>query len=252
MFADCHVHLDGYESPQLAQTLEQGQRRGLEMVVAAGMNLESSAATLGLAALHPTIRPAVGLHPWEAATVTDDLYGKLRSLAATPGVVALSEIGLDYGRSTVARDIQRQCFVAQLRLAQELRLPVIVHCREAHDEMIALLHQAALPRGGAIHNFAGFGSPANALADWLDLGFYVSLGYRGLKGPERERLASLAKTVPEDRLLLETDATPREEAPHLLDIFWVAQEVARLRGSPAESVAATATANLKRLLKLPS
>ena len=158
----------------------------------------------------------------------------------------MSEIGLDWVRGVADREVQAQAFRAQIALAQELGLPVMIHDNEAYAEMMDILKAAGAERmRGCVH---GFNGDAAALQGWLDLGFWVSIGRRLLR-PEGEPLLELVKRIPANRLLIETDSSaraPGDAGPEA--VAAVAANLAELRRTTADDIGRTATNNLRDLL----
>lgn len=247
MFSDSHCHMDGFESEeQLAQVLLRAATSKVDIIVTMGMSLESSQQAIVLADSHEQILAAVGIHPWNAVAPTDELCNRLEELAGTEGVVALGEVGLDYARNPQTAAEQRELLKYELSLACEKGLPVNLHCREAHADMMDLLRREV--SAGLTGNVHGFSGDSNALKDWLDLGFYVAVGRAVLRDvPELE---AAVREIPSDRLLTETDSSPRGQSAGPAEVVSVAEKVAALRGVTTEEIGATATANLKRLLRL--
>jgi TatD DNase family protein len=224
----------------------------LEAVVTVGTDLASSREALRLAHAHARIFATVGLHPHEAGAWTPDLAAAFREIASDDLVVAVGETGLDYHYDRAPRDVQRRAFEGQLDLARDLDLPVIIHSREAADDTLAIL-RAKRPRRGVMHCFSGDTAMARAV---LDLGLHISIA-GPVTFPKSEGLRTVAAMVPDDRLLLETDAPylspvplrgQRNEPAH---IAHTAREVARVRGVALEDVARMTTLNARLLLGLP-
>jgi TatD DNase family protein len=211
---------------------EAGHRRALEV-----------AEALGLPA-------SAGVHPHEARLATDATFDELKGLARDGRIVALGELGLDFHYDYSPRHVQREVFRRQVHLAREVGLPVIIHTREADDETATLLEEeGARDTGGVIHCFTGGADLARRA---LALGFYIS--FSGIVAfPRAEVIQDVARTVPEDRLLLETDSPFLAPPPHRgkrnepAFVLEVARAVARLRGVPVEAVGRAAEANFKRL-----
>ncbi len=252
MFADTHTHLDGIEAEQIPQVIEGAKRNDVEIFIAASMNLESSRKTVRIAEDYEGVFAAVGIHPWNAVIIDQALYQSLRELTSSKKVVAISEIGLDFLRDMsgdrnlsdpAIKEIERQAFGEQIRLAREVGLPMIIHCREAYSEMMEILRrEKASEIGGAIHGFSG---DEVMLRDWLDLGFYISVGVRSITSlDDTPSLKETYQKIPADRLLLETDSDPSQ-------VKVVATKLAELRGMTPEEMGELTTDNLKRLLKLP-
>jgi TatD DNase family protein len=214
---------------------EQGHRRALRV-----------AGELGFPA-------SAGVHPHEARLAAEGVYDELRGLAKDRRIVAIGEIGLDFHYDHSPRDVQREVFRRQVRLAREVGLPVIIHTREADDETAALLEdEGAGEVGGVIHCFTGGPELAKRA---LALGFYVS--FSGIVAfPRAEVIQGVAKEVPRDRLLVETDAPFLAPPPHRgkrnepAFVVEVARKVASVRGTTLEDVASAARENLRRFLGL--
>ena len=247
-FSDSHCHLDACPPELLAEVLEQARLKGVDIIVSMGMTLESSAETIRLAQSHEGVLPAIGIHPWNAVPLTDEIRRHFYELASSEHVVAIGEIGLDYARSPQTKEVQRELLIYELSLARETGLPVNIHCREAHQDMMDILRkETGLDQKGIIHGFSG---DSTALKDWLDLGFYVSIGVRGLVINEIPSLQAAVREIPLDRLLTETDSTGSGQSTGPADVVLVAEKLASLRGATVDEIANTATANLKRLLKI--
>ena len=217
-------------------------------IVVPGWDVASSEAALELAAAHADlVVAAVGVHPHDVAGMDDAQWDRLERLAREPGTAAIGEIGLDYHRNLSPPDRQREAFDRQLELAMRCDRPVLVHDREAHEDVrAALLRHAGLR--GALHAFSGDREMALdlAAAGFL-ISFALPLAFRSAEGPR-----AAASALPDHAFLVETDApylgpdpTRRNEPTTALR---VAAELARLRGTSPETIAAAAAANLGRLL----
>jgi TatD DNase family protein len=211
-----------------------------------------------LAQQYAGIYAAVGVHPHDAKTLDAAALEELRALARSPHIVAIGEIGLDYYRDLSPRDVQRRAFQQQLELAADLGLPVIIHDRDAHDDTLAMLSEWRATLGarnspsGVLHSFSGDVAVAERA---IEAGFCI-----GVSGPVTYRKADqtreVARAVPLDRLLIETDApylTPqpyrgkRNEPAYVRS---VAQAVAEARGLTLAQVAVQTTANAAALFRL--
>ena len=197
---------------------------------------------------------SAGAHPHEAKLATEAVYDELRGLGRDGRIVAIGEIGLDFHYDHSPRPVQREAFRRQVRLAREVGLPVIIHTREADDETADLLEdEGAGEVGGVIHCFTGGPELARRA---LAMGFYIS--FSGIVAfPRAEGIQAVAKEVPRDRLLVETDAPFLAPPPHRgkrnepAFVVDVARKVAALRGTSLEDVAAAAGANFSRLFGRP-
>jgi len=250
VLVDSHTHVDAPQfAADRAAIIAAAFDAGVSRLVDAGCDLPSSEAALALARRYPgRVFASVGVHPHEAATFTDETPAALRALAADPGVVAIGEIGLDYHYMHSPRATQREVFVRQLALARELGLPVIIHSREAHAELMALLRAHGQGVRGVLHCFTGDLAMAR---EGLDLGFYVS--FAGPLTFRKSTLPEVARQVPLDRVLVETDSPYL--SPHPLrgqrneprNVILVAERLAEIRQLPLAEVAARTTANAQAL-----
>jgi len=257
MFSDAHCHLTLENSEDVAQAkgfVEQARKAGVGLLLAVGVTPETSEAAVKFAASQEGLYAGVGIHPWTGWVrfIDESTYQQLKGLASQPKVRVISEIGLDLARDPSTKDIQLQALRMQMRLAREMRLPINFHCRGAHDEMVPFLRaQRAQKAGGIIH---GFNGTPQQLQDWLRMGFLISIG-RSVLRPENTALHEAVKQIPLERLVLETDTSPRsvDDAGDKIDpsdVRHVAAKVAELRGGTAEEIGEIATRNLKQLLKL--
>ncbi len=233
--------------------LERARAAGIERIVVPGWDRASSEAAVALAAAHPDLLvPAVGIHPHHAAEASEADWDAIEALAADPSVRAIGEIGLDFFRLLAPADAQREALTRQLALAARVDKPVLVHDRDAHDEVTASLIAWPGPPGravrGVLHCFSGDAAMAGALAG---AGYLVSFAlpvtFRSAIGP-RAAVAAL----PAEVILVETDApwlgpgTDRRNEP--TTVLRVASEIARLRGDEPGAVANAAAGALARLL----
>ena len=203
LLVDSHAHLDGPKfSEDLADTLSRATANGISHILTIGCDLESSASSVTLAEKYEQIYAAVGVHPHDATEIGVENLTKLRTMLAHPKVVALGEIGLDFYRDHSPRDIQRSAFRKQIQLAKEVGKPIIVHDRDAHDEVIQILREEdAAQVGGVLHCFSG---NLDMAQQCLELGFYLS--FTGtITYPKNQEIREIIKTIPIDRMLVETD-----------------------------------------------
>ncbi|MFC2034070.1 TatD family hydrolase [Chloroflexota bacterium] len=246
IYSDSHCHLDG-QPGRVAGVIEQAGNRNVGIMVTMGMTLESSAEAINLTQSYDSVLAAVGIHPWNPVLPTDEFRQQFDKLARSNDVIEIGEIGLDYLRSPETKDIQKELLEYELSIALELNLPVSVHCRESHNDLMDII-RPAVGRGlrGSLHegahNWVEF-------KDWLDLGFYVTAGVRSVTNESSDMKSALAK-IPIDRLLTETDGTAYEGSIGPQDVVEVVDRLANIRNSTAEEIAGAATNNLKHLLNL--
>ena len=252
---DSHCHLsEPALAPDLDAVLDRAKAVGISTIINIGLGLENSRQVLSQAHSHPTLHPVLGWHPHEADDFTPQKGKELMKLAQDPAVVGFGEIGLDFALNHSTCQNQLRAFESLLEIAAELKLPVVIHSREAFSETLALLEKYAplLTRGGVIHCFNRGWAEAQA---YLDLNFYLSLP-GCLTYPKTEDLSQAARLIPQNRLLVETDApylTPvplrgrTNEPAHLI---WTLLHLARLRGTTALEIATQTTLNTRKLFNL--
>ncbi|MBU0485603.1 MAG: TatD family hydrolase [Proteobacteria bacterium] len=245
----CHLDMDDYQD-DYRQVIDNAVKCGVQRIITIGIDLESSRKAIELAASDEHIYASVGVHPHNVSGLIVDHYDELRRLAASPKVVGFGEIGLDLVKSYAPVAEQKEHFKRQVTLAKELDLPLIVHDREAHVEVMEILAQAApFPAGGVMHCFSG--DPALA-KQVMSLGFYLSVP-GVVTFNKAETMQEVVRTVPLSSLLLETDGpylapVPRRgkrNEPALL--LFTAARVAELKGVSLGEVASATTANACRL-----
>lgn len=258
---DSHCHLDSAQfDADRPVVLARAIESGVTHIINPGVDVPSSRAAVNLAQQHASIYAAVGVHPHDAKTLDASGLEELKRLAGLPKVVAIGEIGLDFYRNLSPPEVQRRAFRAQLDLAAELGLPVIIHDRDAHDEVLAILRDWALhaPRStlngqaGVLHSFSGDWTLAQRA---LELGFYI-----GISGPvtypNASRLREVARAVPIERLLIETDAPYLTPHPHRgqrnepVNVRRVAQALADIKSLTLEQVITRTGTNARALFGL--
>lgn len=254
---DTHAHLHFPEfGGDLDAVLERARQAGVATMVTIGTDRETNPAAVALAEQLEGVYASVGIHPHDAAAATGEDFAALERLARTsPKVVALGEMGLDFFRDLSPHDVQERVFRRQLGLARRLGKPVIVHCRDAHAETLAILtDERAGETGGVMHCFSGDVEVARRC---LDLGLYISLA-----GPvtykNARALPDVARFVPEDRLVVETDCPFLPPHPHRgrrnepAYMALTAARVAELRGADPDALNAAMSRNAGRLFRLPA
>lgn len=251
---DSHAHLDFKQFDRdREQVLHRARDTGVKLILNIGFDLQSSRESVKLAEKYSFIYAVVGIHPHDAAKVPADYLLELEKLTRHPKVVALGEMGLDFYRDRSPRTVQRKVFREQLRLAKRVNLPVVIHDRDAHQEIMEIMEEEGLPeKGGVMHCFSGdLGLARQA----LKMGLYISIA-----GPvtysRNERLCQVAAWVPADKLLVETDSpflTPvplRGKRNEPCNVAFTAKKVAELRGVPPEEIGRLCLENTKNLFSI--
>jgi len=247
----CHLDVDAFDSDR-SQVIERARRAGVTRQIVPAIDAAGWPGLRDLCASNAGLFPAYGLHPMFLDQHRTDHLVALRDWVQREKPVAIGECGLDFFVPGLDADSQARIFEAQLLLAREFDLPLIVHARRAVDAVIATIRRAGGLRG-VIHSFSGSSQQA---AQLFDLGFMIGLG-----GPvtyERaNRLRTLARTVPLDHLLLETDAPDQPDSGHRgqrnepARMVHVLQAIAELRDMDPADLADATTANAERLFRLP-
>jgi len=247
---DSHAHLDHAEDHgELLGVLERARAAGVSRILTVSSRIGDAARIVGLAERLEATWAAIGVHPHEAAAYGDAHEGELRRLASRSKVVALGEMGLDYHYDHSPREQQREVFRRQLRLAREVRLPVVIHSREAEEDTARILEdEGAAELGGVLHCFT---SSAGLAERALALGLHVS--FSGIVTfPSAAALGEVAASVPLERLLVETDAPYLAPVPHRgkrnepAFVRATAAHVAKLRGLSVDALAEATNANFER------
>ncbi len=215
LFVDSHAHLDdsAFDTDRDA-VIERARAAGLShiLTIGGGTTPYTLAASLSIAEQHDWIYATVGIHPHEARHFSDAHCDEIRLLAENPKVLALGEIGLDYHYDHSPRETQRQVLIRQFELARELKLPVVIHCRDAWDDLrdVVANHWQSARLGGILHCFSGSREDAFRFLDW---GFLISFA-GNLTFKKADELRSVAREVPRDRTLVETDSPYLAPVPH--------------------------------------
>ena len=250
MLVDSHAHIQLAAFASDRETvLQNAQEDGVHSILTIGFDVETSHAAVKLAEQYEQIYATVGMHPHDSKDFNVESSKIFRDLADHPKVIALGEMGLDYYRDLSPRSIQKTAFEQQLNLADELNLPVVIHNREAYHDIIPILQSRCGRIRGVMHCFS---AGVEIMRQSLKLGFYIGIG-----GPVTYRkshaLQEVAREVPADRLLVETDCPwlapqfrrgRRNEPAYVRAI---AKKIAELRGVSLEDIGATTTRNFENL-----
>jgi len=251
---DTHCHLDMLNSKaDMNQTVSNAATRGVSPIITIGIDLESSKKAVEIAGQHAGVYATVGVHPHNVNNLTDDSYEELELLCKNSKVVGYGEIGLDFVKEYAPKHVQLDHYARQVKLAKKIGLPLVIHDREAHAEILDILRkESSFDGAGIMHCFSG---------DWhlatqaLDLGFFISVpGVVTFK--KADALQEVVRKAPLDKLVLETDAPflapepyrGRTNIPEY--ILFTAQKVADLRGITIEELARATTKNARYIFNL--
>ena len=255
MFIDTHVHLNAEQyNEDLQDVIDRALEAGVNQMVVIGFDQKTIKRAIELAEEYEFIYAVVGWHPVDAIDCTDKDLQWIEELASHPKVVAIGETGLDYHWDKSPKEIQQQVFRKQIQLAQRVNLPLVIHNRDATEDVVRILQEEQAEKtGGVMHCFGGSVETAKTC---IDMNFMISLGgpvtFKNAKKPKE-----VATDIPLEWLMIETDAPYLAPHPHrgkrnepsLVPL--VAEEIARLKGVSIEEVAQATTENAKRFYKLP-
>jgi TatD DNase family protein len=251
---DSHAHLEMPEfRKDLEEVIQRAKESGVKYIFTVGTEKKDWKRALEIAQSHPFIYAILGIHPHNAKEIDDLTYETLKGLCQNEKVRAFGEIGLDFYRNLSPREIQLNRFREQIALARELKLPIVVHDREAHQETLEVLKsEKAEEFGGIIHCFSGDYEMAR---ECMDMGFYISVP-GSITFKNAEPFQEIVRKLPLEFLLVETDApflTPvpfrgkRNEPGY---VRYTAEKVAEIKKVPIEKVAEVTTKNAMRIFGL--
>lgn len=251
MLIDSHAHLVSFEN--LDEVLQKARENDVEKIVSISSDIPSTQATISLSEAHDFIFATTGLHPHNADQMCNEVLEGIDHYAAHDRVVAIGETGLDYFYMNSEKEVQIHSFTEQIRMSKKHNLPIIIHVRDAHEDMIRILSKEDLADPpGVIHCYTGDYETA---AKYLDLGFYIS--FSGIVTFKRsEELRDAAKKIPGDKILIETDSPYLAPVPHRGKpnepsfVKHVAQTVAEVRGVSFEELAELTKTNAERLFRI--
>jgi TatD DNase family protein len=251
MLFDTHAHLNAEQFDEdLSEVIERAQEEGVEKIVVVGFDRPTITKAMELVEQYDFMYASVGWHPVDAIDMTDEDLAWIEQLSSHPKVVALGEMGLDYHWDKSPKEIQKEVFRKQIQLAKKVKLPIVIHNREATADIVEILkEEGASEVGGIMHCFSGSAEVAN---ECLQMNFYISLGgpvtFKNAKKPKE-----VAEAVPLEKLLIETDCPYLAPHPYRGKrnepsyVKLVAEQIAELKGITFEEVAKATTTNAQKL-----
>jgi TatD DNase family protein len=250
---DTHAHLQWPAFDQdREKVIERAFAAGLSTIVSVGYDLNASREAVQIANDHENIYAVVGIHPHNAKTMTASMLNSIRELAQNTKVVAIGEIGLDYYRDLSPRAQQKEAFEQQILLAKELDLPIVVHDREAHNDVLEVIRRFGRNVNGVLHCFSGDLKMAEEV---IDLGYSISIA-GPVTFPSARGLQQVVQRVPEGSIVLETDCpflapqSKRGERNEPMYVLETATKVAELRGMQLDELVGLTSQNAKRRFEI--
>ncbi|MBD7939326.1 TatD family hydrolase [Cytobacillus sp. Sa5YUA1] len=254
MLFDTHVHLNAEQYDEdLEEVIKRAREAGVEKMVVVGFDRPTIERAMELIEQYDFLYASIGWHPVDAIDMTEEDLIWIEELSKHPKVVAIGEMGLDYHWDKSPKDVQKDVFRQQIQLAKKVKLPIIIHNREATADIVEILKEEnAAEVGGIMHCFSG--SPETA-KECIDMNFYISLGgpvtFKNARKPKE-----VAAEIPLEKLLIETDCPYL--APHPFRgkrnepsyVKLVCEQIAEIKNIPVEEVAAITTENAKKLFAI--
>lgn len=253
MIFETHAHYDDEQfNEDRDELLRSMADNGIGTIVNVGASLRGCRDSIVLAKRYPFVYAAVGVHPDEVGDLNEETFAWLKDQFAYDKVVAVGEIGLDYYWDNESHDVQKKWFIEQLNLARELELPVIIHSREAAADTLEIMKEHAKGLRGVIHCFS---YSAELAREYVKMGFYIGIG-GVVTFKNARKLKETAAEVPLEQIVLETDCPYLAPVPNRgkrnssLNLKYVAEEIARIRGLAAEEVIEQTAINAKQLYNI--
>ncbi|MBO5244731.1 MAG: TatD family hydrolase [Selenomonadales bacterium] len=254
MLVDTHAHIDeeGFAA-DFDEMLARAYANDVKYVVNIGANMDESRVSIELADKYDAIYATVGVHPHDVEEVDDKALDQLAAWCEHDKVVAVGEIGLDYFRSQTSKEMQARAFAAQLDVARQMHMPVSIHDRDAHGDVMRMLKNEGKGINGILHCFSGSWEMAKEL---IKMDYYIAIG-GAVTFKNAAKLPEIAANIPLEYLLLETDCPYLAPHPHRgtrnepANIRLIAEFIANIRGITLEELAAATTANAARIMRMP-
>lgn len=254
MIFDTHAHYDDEAfNEDRHELLMSLQEQGIEAVVNVGASIQSTKNTLELIKKYPFVYGVVGVHPNETAELNEDLMNWLKHVSGEEKVVAIGEIGLDYYWNEPEPEVQKHWFVRQLQLAREVKLPIVVHSRDAAKDTLDIIRsEKAYEMGGVIHCFS---YSCEMAKEYLNMGFYLGIG-GVVTFNNGKKLKEVVSYMPIEQMVLETDCPYLSPVPNRgkrnssLNLPYVVKAISDLKGIPEEKVIDITRENARRMYRL--
>lgn len=254
MFVDVHAHLYSEKYEDVEKVVKEARENGVEKIICCGSDVDNSKVCVELAERFDEVYACIGVHPDDVAGFDDQAEAEIIELAKNKKVVGIGEIGLDYYTSNVPKEKQKEAFIRQIKLADKLGLPIVIHSREATGDMIEVMKEnlGFCKNGVVMHCFNKNSTVAKI---FLDMGFNLSIG-GCLTFPHSEKLKESVRIAPLDRILLETDCPYMTPVPYRgqtnspKNVVIVAEEIARIKQVDIKTIEESTTKNVKRIFRI--
>lgn len=248
----CHLNVDSFKE-DLEETIQRAKEAGVERFAVVGFDIPTIEKSLQLSSKYPEIYSIIGWHSTEAGNYTEEIQESLQNLLRNEKVVAMGEMGLDYHWKTSPPETQKKVFRQQIAIAKNVQLPIAIHMRDAIEDTYHILREEDVSEiGGIMHSYSG---DVTYMKKFLDLGMHISIsGVVTFK--KATEVHEVAKAVPLERLLIETDSPYLAPVPYRGKrnepsyVRYVCERIAELRGMDADEIARITTENANRLFRL--
>ncbi len=254
ILVDTHAHLDGGEyDGELDAVIERARANDVKYIVNIGACMQGSANSVALAGEYDNIFATVGVHPHDVEEIDAKAIDRLAAWCERDKVLAVGEIGLDYFRSPTPKDLQMRAFRQQMDIAKQMHMPVAIHDRDAHGDVMRVLKEDGRGVNGILHCYSGSWEMAKEL---IKMDYCIAIG-GAVTFKNAAKLPEIAANIPLDYLLLETDCPYLSPHPHRgkrnepANVRLIAEFIASARGISVEELAAATTANAARILNMP-
>ena len=252
MFIDVHAHLNDKKFENIDEIITNAEQAGVEKIITAGYDITSSIEGLEIANKHTGVFATVGIHPENADDVEENYLDKLKELCKDKKVVAIGEIGLDYHFRSDNKDLQKKILIEQIALANELNLPVVLHCRDAIGDMMTLLQEHRLKRESLLHCYSG---SIESAREFMKLGFSFSFG-GVVTFKNASNVINVVSNLPLEKIMLETDCPYMAPVPFRGKmnepkfIPYIAEKIAEIKSLSVEEIAEKTTKNAEKMFKI--